>query len=803
MLKRFAAPFAGGSLRGWWLWAFIIFLAPFAYWAGLQVRVPQLREPHLDSPQALGRAIAFGETLGIRVRDWNPAVHAALGAGHSILARDPVWRGLAASRRNLAPITTIRVVLIDPEKRHWFAVWLRPDGAIHAYDTSPDLMKLGANPPEAESRAMALGEARRAFPGVSWGEPELETAAVEGTHGVRRYLWRNAVFPGVESKLTVETHGDRITERTMRVLVNQGELPVHESRLNGLFSFLSALTLLAGGIYAVYRFSRRALEREISWTRSALIVSALTLLGLAMVLVDPSSGTGGLSPERMLSPFSNIFLLVTVLNFMLQGIAAALIYGAGEGEIRESYPGKITSFDALFSGYLHAQSVGRSLVVGAAAGGWAFLAVRLMPLLAGYSELRERSLGLPYGRFPWFSAFVSEPVAAFFTACFCLLLPLLYISRHLGQSALRRAVPILFCLLGTVVSGYQVNVDQPASIGIAVVIAALVLTTFWYGGFLAAIIGLWWFFAFFENHAIAEVVTTWSANARPTYALAALSAAYGWWATYYGREVTDAEVRPQHAHRLQERLQLEQEVSAAREAQKRLLPDALPDIPGVGLAASCHPAREVGGDFYDFYPLSRGRHGIFVADGSSGGLASALTIGLAKGFLSYAAQRDWPPAQALARLQPVLTQAISSTHHHFSLCYAVLDPAMGEIRIARLGRYPRLFHFHQNRRTIQEILPPDGALSELRVTLHSGDLVLLCTDGLATRLEARMGCAIDAWLGQVENESSKTAERFHEDLLRTVNATGSDLADDITAVVIEMKVAQLQALPGQPLRGAA
>ena len=236
-----------------------------------------------------------------------------------------------------------------------------------------------------------------------------------------------------------------------------------------------------------------------------------------------------------------------------------------------------------------------------------------------------------------------------------------------------------------------------------------------------------------------------------------------------------------------------------------MLPDVLPQIPGIALAASCHPAREVGGDFYDFFPLSRHRHGVFVADGSSGGLASALTIGLAKGFLSYAAQRDWPPAQALDRLAPVLTQAISNTKHHFRLCYAVLDPAASELRVARLGRNPRLFHFNQRNRAaglamIEEVHPPADAASELRLKLGSGDLVLFCTDGLAARLEAKLGCGFDEWLRRLDGESSKTAERFHEDLLRTVNAAGGDLLDDITAVIIEIQVAQLQA---PAIRGVA
>jgi len=66
-----------------------------------------------------------------------------------------------------------------------------------------------------------------------------------------------------------------------------------------------------------------------------------------------------------------------------------------------------------------------------------------------------------------------------------------------------------------------------------------------------------------------------------------------------------------------------------------------------------------------------------------------------------------------------------------------------------------------------------------------------------------MGCTLDEWLDRLNDEQPKTAERFHADLLQTVNATGADLKDDITAVIIEMQVPQLQAGAGIQLRGVA
>ena len=804
MLRRLLLPFARESPYAW-VWLLVLGLAPLAYWTALRLPVAQVREPHIRSAEALKRAINFGKTLGLRVEDWRAAIQPMLGAEHALLAGTDSWKNLPPARRSLAPITTIRVVLISPDKRHWFAVWLRPDGAIHGYDTSPGLMALGPVHPEAGSRLMAMQEAARAFPEQQWGEPEVETGAVQGSSGARRYLWRTPVLPGVESTLTVEVQGDRVTERTVKVKVNRGELPVRSSRFNSIFNSLSGLALAVGVLYAVYRFSRRALEREISWTRSGILVGLSTVLALTIVAADSLAGTGPLSPERFLTPFAMLFPLILVLGFTLQGIVLALVYGAGEGEIRESYPGKITSLDAIFTGYVTSANVGRSLVIGAATGGWAFLAVRLARFAAGQTELRENVLAMAYGGSPWLGTIISDAVTALFLACLCLMLPLLYLSRHLGRNALRRGLAIVFCFLVSVASGARIDFDEPASIAMPVVISALALATFWYGDFLAAVVGLWWFFAFVQNQEIAQVVADWAPNANRTYGLGLLSLMLGVVMLYRGRRLSDEEVRPQHARRIQERLQLEQEVLAAREAQVRLLPEVLPQVPGFALAASCHPAREVGGDFYDFYQLSRERCGILVADGSSGGLASALTIGLAKGFLSYAAQRDWAPGVALQRLQPVLTQAISSTSHRFSLCYAVLHPAIGEIRVARIGSHPRVFHCSQQRRAagsnlVREV---EADIGEVRVALSPGDLLLFCTDGLTSRLESRLGCKLDDWLDQLNNESSKTAELFHSDLMQSVNATAGDLQDDLTAVVIEMQVPHLEAGAGVELRGVA
>jgi len=78
---------------------------------------------------------------------------------------------------------------------------------------------------------------------------------------------------------------------------------------------------------------------------------------------------------------------------------------------------------------------------------------------------------------------------------------------------------------------------------------------------------------------------------------------------------------------------MERELEIAYEMQQSFLPQTLPEVPDVEIAATMHPAREVGGDFYDVIPLSGGRVGVLVADVSDKGVPAALYMALARTLL--------------------------------------------------------------------------------------------------------------------------------------------------------------------------
>jgi hypothetical protein len=380
---------------------------------------------------------------------------------------------------------------------------------------------------------------------------------------------------------------------------------------------------------------------------------------------------------------------------------------------------------------------------------------------------------------PWgFAQFVlREPLVAFVSIAFGLFIPLMFANRWMARRPARLLVTVILAIL--MMSAVWANEPgEPFGWVRALVLTAALLLSFWFFDVVAAQVVILGVSAIDSITELAQFLPSASAYVPALAGLALLTILIALALAYVGRAYSDEEVRPQYASRLAERLTLKAEVSSAREAQLRLLPDSLPRLPGVTLAASCDPAQEVGGDFYDFVPLSRGRTGMLLAEGGAGGLASALTMGLAKGFLTHAAQRDWTPREALDRLAPVL-----GANPSVKLCYAIVDPALRQVRIARLGDWPRLLRV---RSAFVEELGPDA-----RITLEPGEALVCVTDGLTARLEAKQGVNLESWL---RNHAGGFADAstLHKALRGSADAAAPDLNDDVTMVVFAVDAASSQ-----------
>ncbi|MDQ3865149.1 MAG: SpoIIE family protein phosphatase [Actinomycetota bacterium] len=184
-----------------------------------------------------------------------------------------------------------------------------------------------------------------------------------------------------------------------------------------------------------------------------------------------------------------------------------------------------------------------------------------------------------------------------------------------------------------------------------------------------------------------------------------------------------------------ERERVEQELRVARTIQRASLPEEVPELEGWQIAPYYQPAREVGGDFYDFLELKDGRLGIVIGDATGKGVPAALVMASARSMLRAVAQAsDYSPGDVLSRVNDSLVSDIPP--NMFVTCfYAVLGPESGHLRYANAGHDMPYLH---RSGTLEELrargmplgLMPGMSYEEKETSVHGDEAALFYSDGL-------------------------------------------------------------------------
>src|ERR671913_813279 len=183
-----------------------------------------------------------------------------------------------------------------------------------------------------------------------------------------------------------------------------------------------------------------------------------------------------------------------------------------------------------------------------------------------------------------------------------------------------------------------------------------------------------------------------------------------------------------------ERERIEQELQVARQIQQALLPEATPQLEGWELTTYYEPAREVGGDFYDFLEFEDGRVGLVVGDATGKGMPAALVMATTRGMLRAVVQSVESPGEVLARVNEALVAEIPP--NMFVTClYAILDPTSGSLRYANAGHDLPYLHRsgaaeEMRARGMPLGLMPGMVYEEQEIVLDAGEAALLYSDGL-------------------------------------------------------------------------
>jgi serine phosphatase RsbU (regulator of sigma subunit)/predicted ester cyclase len=185
-----------------------------------------------------------------------------------------------------------------------------------------------------------------------------------------------------------------------------------------------------------------------------------------------------------------------------------------------------------------------------------------------------------------------------------------------------------------------------------------------------------------------------------------------------------------------ERERVEQDLRMARSIQQASLPKEVPEPEGWEIAPFYRPAREVGGDFYDFHLPSEGRLGVVVGDATGKGMPAALVMSTTCGMLQLAAQAldSSSPAEILSRVNETLLSRIPP--NMFVTCfYAVLDPKSGHLVYANAGHdLPYVRRGGQCEELRARGMPlglmPGMSYEQKEIELNTGEVVLFYSDGL-------------------------------------------------------------------------
>jgi serine phosphatase RsbU (regulator of sigma subunit) len=222
----------------------------------------------------------------------------------------------------------------------------------------------------------------------------------------------------------------------------------------------------------------------------------------------------------------------------------------------------------------------------------------------------------------------------------------------------------------------------------------------------------------------------------------------------------------------------------------------VPALEGWEISPLYRPAREVGGDFYDFHLLSEGRLGLVVGDATGKGVPAALVMSTTCGMLQLAAQasESSSPSEVLSRVNETLVARIPP--NMFVTCfYAILDPKSATLSYANAGHTLPCCKRHDEDqadklrvRGMPLGLMPGMLYEEKETTLLPGDGVLFCTDGLVEAHDPEGEMFGSPRLRDVLSERSEGGNGLSAALmeeLESFTGKGWEQEDDITLLTLK------------------
>lgn len=238
---------------------------------------------------------------------------------------------------------------------------------------------------------------------------------------------------------------------------------------------------------------------------------------------------------------------------------------------------------------------------------------------------------------------------------------------------------------------------------------------------------------------------------------------------------------------------LERDLELAAKVQKQLLPQELPILPGIQIAAHSEPAHIVSGDYFDFYEYPDNSQGIAVADVMGKGLPASMLMSKLQACLRILGPENNELPSLATRLNELLRYNLTLIRF-ISLFLIRLDLKVKKLHYCNAGHNPGIW-WDTDTSSIQLLKPTGPAIglshtaefSSKNIQLNSGDLIVIYTDGI---VEARDDNSEEFGQQRLENfvkeNKDKSAKEFLSDFRKSFKEFTKNIQDDITILVLKV-----------------
>lgn len=241
--------------------------------------------------------------------------------------------------------------------------------------------------------------------------------------------------------------------------------------------------------------------------------------------------------------------------------------------------------------------------------------------------------------------------------------------------------------------------------------------------------------------------------------------------------------------------QMEEDLKTAKNIQLSLLPKENPSLPDIDIAGFTLPAREVGGDYYDFINIDQDRLGIVIADVSGKGMPAALLMANLQATLRGQALTNHAPGECITKSNSLLCRSVEKGKF-VTLFYGILNIKEKSFTYTNAGHcYPLIFNPKGEIKKLEKGGLILGMLDnypyqEEKIILEPGELILLFTDGITEAFNQKNEQFEEERLIKVVQENfHMDAKGISQQILNNVIAFQQDVpqSDDLTLVVVKIK----------------